>query len=185
MMRQTTPLLVMGVGIRHSGQYVHGRGPGGGYNPEKWGITNDMKRLPHIKGSLMWRKLIKNYPRMQDWERPKTESHLLKYHRPDINWDRSRYQFCTVSDEEWPTITLKSEEMHMRDVDSWRDAYRLQLEGEFASLRARTHVMIPNNYDPAQRFNKAYEHALWLREKYSGGVSKTHPPADKLLDFEL
>ena len=185
MLRSTSPLLVMGVGIRHPGQHVIGRGPGGGYRDERWGLTGDTKRLPYIRGSMMWRKLIKNFPRMQDWERPETDQHLLKYHRPGINWDRVRYQFCTVDEKEWPAITLKSEEMLMRDVSSWRDAYRLQLEGDFGSLRARTHVIVPNNYDPRQRFYKAYQHSLELREKYSKGVPKTHATGDDLLDFKL
>ena len=100
----------------------------------------------------MWRKWLKDVPRVFKWEREDPPEHLKRFHRHGIEWGTQRYQYATVDEELWPKVVLKSEELHLRDVDSWRDAYRLHIEGHFGNLRQRHHVSVPNNYNAVQRY---------------------------------
>ena len=89
---------------------------------------------------------------MYKWEREDPAEHMKRFHRADVSWNGLRFQYLTVPDEMWPKVTLKSEELHLREVDSWRDAYRLHIEGYFGNLRQRHHVSVPNNYNILQRY---------------------------------
>eukprot|EP01061_Rhynchopus_euleeides_P039046 TRINITY_DN6697_c0_g1_i1.p1 TRINITY_DN6697_c0_g1~~TRINITY_DN6697_c0_g1_i1.p1 ORF type:complete len:185 (+),score=45.80 TRINITY_DN6697_c0_g1_i1:361-915(+) len=154
------------------------------YYYQSYGILNHKDAMPRMRGAMLWRKWLKEMPRVYKWEREDPAEHMKRFHRADVSWNGLRFQYLTVPDEMWPKVTLKSEELHLREVDSWRDAYRLHIEGYFGNLRQRHHVSVPNNYNILQRYMKAMAYARELAER-NKQLPKFHPPHDKLLDFEL
>ncbi|KAJ9466236.1 hypothetical protein DIPPA_00845 [Diplonema papillatum] len=170
-------------GNRYSRLNIINRGPVA-YQKERWGVADDRQGMPPVKGHMLWRKLIKQFPRAMSWERAETSRHLEKFHRCDIEWGRLRYRYLTIPENEWPVIELKSEEMLMLDIDDWREVHRAQFEGNFGNLRQATLVVVPNNYNIIQRHRKAHEHALFLKKR-NANLPKFHPSPDDLLDYEL
>eukprot|EP01063_Lacrimia_lanifica_P020613 TRINITY_DN27909_c0_g1_i1.p2 TRINITY_DN27909_c0_g1~~TRINITY_DN27909_c0_g1_i1.p2 ORF type:complete len:187 (+),score=63.02 TRINITY_DN27909_c0_g1_i1:67-627(+) len=170
-------------GLTNTRYYESGKGPVD-TGVELWGLTEDKDLVPAMKGSMLWRKLMKQFPRMYKWERPDQPPHLAKFHRPGVDWGRTRYRFLTLDDGEWPKITLKSEEMLMKSHEEWINTKRLQLEGNFFSLRQHTYAIVPYNCGIIERHERALKYTLWLKEKHRN-VEKHHPPPEKLLDFEL
>eukprot|EP00755_Sulcionema_specki_P033801 Sspe_Gene.101563::Locus_76150_Transcript_1_1_Confidence_1.000_Length_618::g.101563::m.101563 len=154
------------------------------YFPETFGIQESKLTHPPTKGFRLWRKLLKQYPRMKSWERPDPPRHLLRYHQANVSWDRVRYRWLVVPDEEWPSITLKSEDLVFKDLEDWRLEHRLQLEGDFTNLRRDTFCKAPNNLGPVDRELRAHEYHLQLRERNSK-IPKFHPPRSELLDYSL
>eukprot|EP00754_Rhynchopus_humris_P040137 Rhum_TRINITY_DN23188_c0_g1::Rhum_TRINITY_DN23188_c0_g1_i1::g.177333::m.177333 len=140
--------------------------------------------IPKMNGSMLWRKFLKEKPRVYKWERTDPPVHMQKFHRQGVEWGRTRCQYLTVGDEEWPKVVLKSEAMQMRDLESKRGALRFQTEGLFGALRQGQHCLVPNNYPIIERHRRCLNHAYFLKDKYQE-VPRFHPKPDELLDFEL
>eukprot|EP01059_Diplonema_ambulator_P009862 TRINITY_DN19842_c2_g1_i1.p1 TRINITY_DN19842_c2_g1~~TRINITY_DN19842_c2_g1_i1.p1 ORF type:complete len:185 (+),score=33.96 TRINITY_DN19842_c2_g1_i1:245-799(+) len=173
--------VIAGVGVRETLLYQRGKAPTN-YKTKAYGLQEDRRKIPTPKDMAMWKVHLRNNPRMMSWERPETPSHLTKYHRPDVNWDKVRYQYLVVDKSEWPTINLSSEDMYLKDVEDWRETNRFQLEGEIGNLRQRVIVPVPNNYNIVQRHMRCSKHALMLKER-ARTYPKYHPKEDELLDF--
>eukprot|EP01064_Diplonema_japonicum_P009155 TRINITY_DN16623_c0_g1_i1.p1 TRINITY_DN16623_c0_g1~~TRINITY_DN16623_c0_g1_i1.p1 ORF type:complete len:181 (+),score=4.75 TRINITY_DN16623_c0_g1_i1:19-561(+) len=180
MLKRTAVIRATG-GNRQTSLYEAGRAPTSYYH-QKWGVMESQYHQPHVKGHMLWRKLIKENPRMMSWEREETPSHLKRYHRPDVNWEKTRYQYLTINDEELPRINLGSEDMQLLDLEDWRGSNRVQLEGYFGNLRQRIMVPVPNNYNIIQRHQRCLDHANILRDR-ARSYPKYHPKEDELLDF--